>query len=95
MVVTAIAPRARPHAPRARPRGWDGHPGREAALVGRAIESAVQSLSPPLRAAFMLRELHGFEYGEIAEALGVDLGTVKSRLSRARARLREALGGES
>ena len=42
----------------------------------------------------MLRELHGFEYGEIAEALGVDLGTVKSHLSRARARLREALGGE-
>lgn len=72
----------------------DGDPSVEAPIVGRAIESAVQSLSPPLRAAFMLRELHGFEYGEIADALGVDLGTVKSRLSRARARLREALGGE-
>jgi RNA polymerase sigma-70 factor, ECF subfamily len=72
----------------------DTDPSRDAPLVGRAIESAVQALSPPLRAAFMLRELHGFEYSEISEALGVDLGTVKSRLSRARARLREALGGE-
>jgi RNA polymerase sigma-70 factor, ECF subfamily len=72
----------------------DGDPRLEAPLVGRAVESAVRSLSPPLRAAFMLRELHGFEYAEISEALGVDLGTVKSRLSRARARLREALGGE-
>ena len=42
----------------------------------------------------VLRELHGFDYADIAEALGIDIGTVKSRLSRARARLREVLGGE-
>jgi len=43
----------------------------------------------------LLRELHGFEYAEIASALDCDLGTVKSRLSRARARLREILGDAS
>ncbi len=72
-----------------------GDPDHDAPLVGRGIEAAVLSLSPPLRAAFLLRELHGFDYADIAEALDVDLGTVKSRLSRARARLREVLGGET
>jgi RNA polymerase sigma-70 factor (ECF subfamily) len=72
-----------------------GDPAHDAPLVGRGVEAAVLSLSPPLRAAFLLRELHGFDYADIAEALDVDLGTVKSRLSRARARLREALGGET
>lgn len=72
-----------------------GDPRRDAALLGRGIEAAVMSLSPPLRAAFLLRELHGFEYAEVATALDVDLGTVKSRLSRARARLREVLGDET
>jgi RNA polymerase sigma-70 factor (ECF subfamily) len=61
---------------------------RELAL---AIEGALRELSPELRAAFLLREYHELEYSEIAEALRIDLGTVKSRLSRARARLRERL----
>jgi RNA polymerase sigma-70 factor (ECF subfamily) len=39
----------------------------------------------------LLREFHDLEYAEIASALAIDLGTVKSRLSRARAALREAL----
>jgi RNA polymerase sigma-70 factor (ECF subfamily) len=61
---------------------------RELAL---AIEAALRDLSPELRAAFLLREYHGLEYAEIARALQIDLGTVKSRLSRARAGLRERL----
>jgi RNA polymerase sigma-70 factor, ECF subfamily len=56
-----------------------------------AIEAALQELSPELRAAFLLREYHGLDYAEIARALAIDLGTVKSRLSRARAALRERL----
>ncbi len=56
-----------------------------------AIEAALRTLSPELRAAFVLREYHGLDYAEIAGALSIDLGTVKSRLSRARAALRERL----
>ncbi len=59
--------------------------------IALAIEAALRDLSPELRAAFLLREYHGLEYAEIAKALSIDLGTVKSRLSRARAGLRERL----
>lgn len=59
--------------------------------LAAAIEAALRDLSPELRAAFLLREYHGLEYAEIAAALAIDLGTVKSRLSRARAGLRRRL----
>ena len=55
------------------------------------VERAVGDLAPEFRAAFLLREMHGLEYAEIARALSIDLGTVKSRLARARAALRAAL----
>lgn len=60
--------------------------------LGRAIQRAMSTLSPDHQAIVILRELHGLEYDEIARALDLDVGTVKSRLSRARAALREALG---
>ncbi len=63
----------------------------ERTMLARLLSDAVDSLSPEYRAAFVLREYHGMEYAEIAKALGIDLGTVKSRLSRARSRLRESL----
>jgi len=59
--------------------------------LAAAIEAAVRDLSPELRAAFLLREYHDLEYVEIARALDIDLGTVKSRLARARAALRARL----
>lgn len=57
----------------------------------QALAAALDRLPAGHRAAFVLREYHDFDYGEIARALGVDLGTVKSRLSRARRQLREEL----
>jgi RNA polymerase sigma-70 factor (ECF subfamily) len=59
--------------------------------IASAVERAVGELAPEFRAAFLLREYHQLEYVEIAEMLGIDLGTVKSRLSRARIALRAAL----
>jgi RNA polymerase sigma-70 factor (ECF subfamily) len=40
----------------------------------------------------VLREYHDLDYAEIAKALDVDVGTIKSRLSRARAAVRDRLG---
>lgn len=60
--------------------------------VAEAIADAVEDLGPGPRAAFVLRAYHGLTYPEIAEALDVDVGTVKSRIHRARRALRSALG---
>ena len=65
--------------------------GVERRALGDAIARAVNQLGPEQRAAFLLREQYGLEYVEIAVALSLDLGTVKSRISRARAALRAAL----
>lgn len=63
----------------------------QSAQLGARIERALLALPAEQRAAFLLREYHGLDYAAIARALEVDLGTIKSRLSRARAALREAL----
>jgi RNA polymerase sigma-70 factor (ECF subfamily) len=59
--------------------------------LGRAIALAIGALEPKQRVVLVLREYHGFDYQEIADALDVRLDTVKSRLSRARATMRGAL----
>jgi len=59
--------------------------------LAAAIEHAVLGLHPDQRAVFILRQYHDLDYADIARALAIDLGTVKSRLSRARAVLRQAL----
>ncbi len=59
--------------------------------LGRAIERAVGQLKPEFRAVFVLRMYHELSYLEIAQILDCDLGTVKSRLSRAKAALRQSL----
>lgn len=60
--------------------------------VADRIQSAVDDLPEIYRTVFLMHDLEGFSHGEIAEALGVAEGTSKARLSRARAKLREALG---
>jgi RNA polymerase sigma factor (sigma-70 family) len=56
-----------------------------------AIQSGVAALPSAQRAVFVLREYHDLDYAEIAAALEIDLGTVKSRLARARGALRTHL----
>jgi RNA polymerase sigma-70 factor (ECF subfamily) len=51
----------------------------------------METLSPDQRAVFVLRTFEELSYQEIAEALGLSMGTVMSRLSRARERLRQAV----
>jgi RNA polymerase sigma-70 factor (ECF subfamily) len=55
------------------------------------LERALQRIGPELRCIFLLREVEGLAYGDIAKALGIPDGTVGSRLNRARAELREHL----
>jgi RNA polymerase sigma-70 factor (ECF subfamily) len=59
--------------------------------IARALERALAELPPDMRATFVLRAWHGRSHEEIAHALEVELGTVKSRIARARARLQDAL----
>lgn len=55
------------------------------------VEAALRQVPETFRTVVILREIEGFTYEEIAEILGVNLGTVKSRLTRGRAALREVL----
>ncbi len=55
------------------------------------IVEALAELSPEYRVAVVLSDIEGLSYEEIAVTLGIKMGTVRSRLSRARARLRESL----
>ena len=52
------------------------------------VAALLDLLTPPMRAALALRELEGLEYDEIAQTLGIPVGTVRSRLSTARAQFR-------
>ncbi|WP_349237299.1 sigma-70 family RNA polymerase sigma factor [Bosea sp. ASV33] len=69
----------------------------EAALIAKAdvaaLETAITLLPHPFREVLVLRDVNGLGYREIAAMLHVPLGTVMSRLSRARAQLAAQLGG--
>lgn len=71
--------------------------GPEEAVLGAslvaALHVALAALPEEQRAVFALREWDGLEYEEIAAVEGVPVGTVRSRLARAREALRAALGG--
>ncbi len=59
--------------------------------IRERVESALQQLPEAYRTVVILREIEGFAYEEIAEILDVNLGTVKSRLTRGRVALRTVL----
>lgn len=61
--------------------------------IRATVERELQQLPEPFRTVVVLRDLEGLSYDEIAEILGAQLGTVKSRLVRGRGLLRERLRG--
>ena len=79
--------------------GLEGEPGadpEQQALARereRALHGALQSLSRPYREVIVLRDIEGLSYEEVASALDLNVGTVKSRLSRGRNELRRRLEG--
>jgi RNA polymerase sigma factor (sigma-70 family) len=56
-----------------------------------AIQAAIDQLDTNFRDVVVLGDVEGFSYEEIAEMLGIPLGTVRSRLFRARRQLQESL----
>jgi RNA polymerase sigma-70 factor, ECF subfamily len=62
--------------------------------LSRHIQLGLMTLPPDQRAVIILRDVQGLSYEEVAEALRLSPGTVKSRLSRGRARLRDFLLGQ-
>jgi RNA polymerase sigma-70 factor (ECF subfamily) len=71
-------------------------PSPEAAYAAKqsmqALQVALNRLSTKLRVVILLNELEGLSYEQIAEVLDVSVGTVKSRISRAREELRKNMG---
>jgi len=85
------------------PVGDEGHepeddsPDPESALIAESrreqVRHAISHLAPEFREAIVLREIEGLSYKEMASVLGIPMGTVMSRLSRARNLLLVELGG--
>lgn len=57
----------------------------------RTLEKAIAGLPEDMRAAIVLRDVQGFSYDEIAKMLEANVGTIKSRISRGREKLRDVL----
>jgi RNA polymerase sigma-70 factor (ECF subfamily) len=63
----------------------------ERGLTRDAVRRGLEALPPDYRQILLLREIQGLSYEEIAAALGIESGTVKSRISRAKQTLRAIL----
>jgi len=61
--------------------------------LSQALQACLEGLPPDFRAIVALVDIQGLDYAEAAQAMGRPLGTVKSRLARARTRLRNCLQG--
>ncbi|MGH9429261.1 MAG: RNA polymerase sigma factor [Terriglobia bacterium] len=67
----------------------------EADEVEHAIQHCLNNLPVEFKTVVVMADIQGMDYSEVAIAVGVPLGTIKSRLARARLRLRECLQGFS
>ena len=65
----------------------------ERAELEKAIQHCLEGLPDDFRAVVVMVDVQGFDYAEVSTALSKPLGTVKSRLARARLRLRDCLQG--
>jgi RNA polymerase sigma-70 factor (ECF subfamily) len=63
----------------------------EAAELSEQLQQGLARLSPELREAVILRDLHGLDYSEVQAVLQVAEGTVKSRINRGRIELARVL----
>jgi RNA polymerase sigma-70 factor, ECF subfamily len=63
----------------------------ESKQIGHALQKNLSLLSPKLRGVIILKEIEGLSYEEIAEVLDTSIGTVKSRISRAREEIRNLM----
>jgi RNA polymerase sigma-70 factor (ECF subfamily) len=63
-----------------------------AAEVFRRVDEAIDKLSPEFKAVLILRDMHDFTYDDMARALDLNIGTVKSRLARARKQVQQWIG---
>jgi RNA polymerase sigma-70 factor (ECF subfamily) len=72
---------------------WDEDPEQRFSReeLGGILDTAIQSLEPPYRSVFVLRDIDELSTEETADALGLSVPAVKSRLLRARLQLREKL----
>lgn len=75
------------------PNGCDPEQATLARERERALLAALQTLARPYREVVVLRDIEGLSYEEVAAALEIHVGTVKSRLSRGRMELRKRLEG--
>jgi RNA polymerase sigma-70 factor, ECF subfamily len=69
----------------------DGEQDLIATELGAAIEEKLGMLAPEMREVIIMRDIEGLSYEEVAQALNVKIGTVKSRLHRGRNELQELL----
>ncbi len=71
----------------------DSNPERDTntVITDKIIQQAIDKLSPKFKQVILLRDVQGFSYEEIAQIVGIPLGTVKSRVNRARLKLQEDL----
>lgn len=61
----------------------------------KSIAQSIQELPEDMRSAIIMRDVHGYSFEEIADTLNVNVGTIKSRISRGREKLREKLSNFS